>query len=125
MNRPLCSSTKGSGKLSLRTGTNDGSAAADTASAANPAASPTRFRKARNATSASICCVGQSLTDQERFRNVHAAPMVPLVRRSIALVAFAFLGLGSCATPLARAPVQATFTNPVLDADFPDPTVIR
>ena len=42
----------------------------------------------------------------------------------VALVA-AFLGLGSCATPLAQPSVTATYVNPVLDADFPDPTVIR
>lgn len=47
------------------------------------------------------------------------------MRLYLALSAFAFLGLGSCATPSARAPVQATFANPVLNADFPDPTVIR
>jgi arabinan endo-1,5-alpha-L-arabinosidase len=42
----------------------------------------------------------------------------------VALVA-AFLGLGGCATPIAQAPASATYVNPVLDADFPDPTVIR
>jgi arabinan endo-1,5-alpha-L-arabinosidase len=47
------------------------------------------------------------------------------VRTSAIIAAVAFLGLGSCATPLARTPVQATYVNPVLDADFPDPTVIR
>jgi arabinan endo-1,5-alpha-L-arabinosidase len=51
--------------------------------------------------------------------------MVLDVRWSLALVAFASLGLGSCATPIAQAPVAATFANPVLDGDFPDPTVIR
>lgn len=35
----------------------------------------------------------------------------------------AALALSSCAAPLATAP--ATYANPVLDADFPDPTVIR
>ncbi len=48
--------------------------------------------------------------------------------------AFALAALGSCAVPqpapapapgLALAPVSATFANPVLDADFPDPTVIK
>ncbi|MBA2635336.1 MAG: family 43 glycosylhydrolase, partial [Sphingomonas sp.] len=33
------------------------------------------------------------------------------------------LALSSCAVPLAAPP--ATYANPVLDADFPDPTVIR
>jgi arabinan endo-1,5-alpha-L-arabinosidase len=42
--------------------------------------------------------------------------------RAFALL-FAALSLSSCAAPLATAP--ATFANPVLDADFPDPTVIR
>jgi arabinan endo-1,5-alpha-L-arabinosidase len=41
------------------------------------------------------------------------------------LAALASLALGSCATPLARAPVQATYANPVLDADFPDPAVLK
>ena len=41
-----------------------------------------------------------------------------------ALVA-GFLSLGSCATPIAAPPVGVTYVNPVLDADFPDPTVIR
>jgi len=35
----------------------------------------------------------------------------------------AALSLSACAAPLATAP--ATFANPVLDADFPDPTVVR
>ena len=35
----------------------------------------------------------------------------------------AAVSLSSCAAPLATAP--ATFANPVLDTDFPDPTVIR
>src|SRR4029078_3668169 len=41
-----------------------------------------------------------------------------------ALVA-GFLALGSCAAPLAPPTVGVTYVNPVLDADFPDPTVIR
>lgn len=36
---------------------------------------------------------------------------------------FSVLWLSSCAAPLAAPP--ATFANPVLDSDFPDPTVIR
>ncbi len=36
---------------------------------------------------------------------------------------FAAASLSACAAPLATAP--ATYANPVLDADFPDPTVIR
>jgi arabinan endo-1,5-alpha-L-arabinosidase len=47
------------------------------------------------------------------------------MRWPIALAAFASLALGSCATPVARAPVQATYANPVLDADFPDPAVLK
>jgi len=35
----------------------------------------------------------------------------------------ALIALGSCAA--AAQPSRATYTNPVLDADFPDPTVIR
>jgi arabinan endo-1,5-alpha-L-arabinosidase len=34
------------------------------------------------------------------------------------------LALAGCAAPVARTPVQASYANPVLDADFPDPTVI-
>jgi arabinan endo-1,5-alpha-L-arabinosidase len=39
-----------------------------------------------------------------------------------ALVALAFLSAGNA---FARPPAQATYTNPVLDADFPDPAVLR
>ena len=38
--------------------------------------------------------------------------------------AMALFALGSCALPQV-APAPSTFSNPVLDADFPDPTVIR
>jgi arabinan endo-1,5-alpha-L-arabinosidase len=48
--------------------------------------------------------------------------MIPRVRAFFALF-LASLALGSCATPLQRP--AATYQNPVLDADFPDPTVIR
>ncbi len=41
------------------------------------------------------------------------------------LAAIAALALSSCATPLGRAPVAATYSNPVLNADFPDPAVVR
>lgn len=44
--------------------------------------------------------------------------------RSAALV-LPLLATANCAVPLASPPVAATFANPVLDADFPDPTVIR
>jgi arabinan endo-1,5-alpha-L-arabinosidase len=49
--------------------------------------------------------------------------MVPKVRAFIAIAAFAFLGLASCATPLGHS--AASYVNPVIDADFPDPTVIK
>jgi arabinan endo-1,5-alpha-L-arabinosidase len=45
-----------------------------------------------------------------------------------ALLTFAFAGLlalTGCATAPVRPAVAATYVNPVLDADFPDPTVIR
>lgn len=45
------------------------------------------------------------------------------MRRWSAFVFLASLGLGSCATPAER--LSAIYENPVLDADFPDPTVIR
>ena len=47
------------------------------------------------------------------------------MRASSALALAVFLGLGSCAAPLARSSTEATYINPVLDADFPDPTVIK
>ena len=43
----------------------------------------------------------------------------------VPLVAALLFALGSCATPVARAPSPATYVNPVIDADFPDPAVIR
>lgn len=43
--------------------------------------------------------------------------------RALLALLFATLALGSCATPLQ--PRLAAYQNPVLDADFPDPTVIR
>ena len=42
-----------------------------------------------------------------------------------AFAAAALLALASCATPLTNRQSNATFVNPVLDADFPDPTVIK
>jgi arabinan endo-1,5-alpha-L-arabinosidase len=45
------------------------------------------------------------------------------MRLLLAIATIAFLGLGSCATPVPRA--AATYVNPVLNADFPDPTVIK
>ncbi|MBA3669268.1 MAG: family 43 glycosylhydrolase [Sphingomonas sp.] len=44
--------------------------------------------------------------------------------RSLFLI-IACLAFGGCATTLAQAPAPAAYANPVLDADFPDPTVIR
>jgi arabinan endo-1,5-alpha-L-arabinosidase len=39
------------------------------------------------------------------------------------LILSAFIGLSGCATPQPR--VAATFANPVLDTDFPDPAIVR
>jgi arabinan endo-1,5-alpha-L-arabinosidase len=55
---------------------------------------------------------------------------MPMMRPTAVLLAAA---LSACAAPASRAPAggaqaaagAATYTNPVLDADFPDPTVIR
>lgn len=47
------------------------------------------------------------------------------MRPVIAFLALACASLGGCAAPLAGGPAVASFANPVLDADFPDPTVIR
>jgi arabinan endo-1,5-alpha-L-arabinosidase len=51
--------------------------------------------------------------------------MLLRVRLLVSLAAMLSFALAGCATPLARAPQQAAYVNPVLDADFPDPTVIR
>jgi len=47
------------------------------------------------------------------------------MRSLLAIAVGTALALGGCAAPLARPAVHATYANPVLDADFPDPTVIR
>jgi arabinan endo-1,5-alpha-L-arabinosidase len=47
------------------------------------------------------------------------------MRLSLLFTVAASLALGSCATPIAAPKGAASFANPVLDADFPDPTVIR
>ena len=50
-----------------------------------------------------------------------------MIHRSLklaALAAFVAFTLGSCATPFGGAPT-GVYANPVLDADFPDPAVIR
>jgi arabinan endo-1,5-alpha-L-arabinosidase len=51
--------------------------------------------------------------------------MVQSMRALLAFAATALIALVGCAAPLARSPIAATYANPVLDADFPDPTVIR
>jgi arabinan endo-1,5-alpha-L-arabinosidase len=51
--------------------------------------------------------------------------MLAAMRVFLAFAIGTSIALGSCATPLARAPVAASYANPVLDADFPDPTVIQ
>ena len=43
--------------------------------------------------------------------------------RAFLVPVFIMLALGGCTTP--QPPAQATYQNPVLDADFPDPTVIK
>lgn len=45
------------------------------------------------------------------------------MRAYLAFAAAALLSLGGCAVPLARS--ATAYVNPVLDADFPDPTVIN
>ena len=45
------------------------------------------------------------------------------MRLWIALAVIAFLGVSSCATPVGQ--TAGSYENPVLDADFPDPTIIR
>jgi arabinan endo-1,5-alpha-L-arabinosidase len=87
----------------------------------NAAAIPTRLIKARNATSASV--VEFIPTSHQRFRKRKREPMLAPVRIFPALAALAFLGLAGCAAPLAR--TAATYVNPVIDSDFPDPTVIK
>jgi arabinan endo-1,5-alpha-L-arabinosidase len=51
--------------------------------------------------------------------------MVQSMRALLAFAATALIALVGCAAPLARSPIAATYANPVLDADFPDTTVIR
>ena len=51
--------------------------------------------------------------------------MVGLMRWRFTFGLLASLALAGCATSSRLAPIQATYVNPVLDADFPDPTVIR
>jgi arabinan endo-1,5-alpha-L-arabinosidase len=48
-----------------------------------------------------------------------------MLRLPLKLIAVAALALSGCATPLARSPVAGTYVNPVLDADFPDPVVLK
>ena len=57
------------------------------------------------------------MPDRLRLRPPPAAPL--------ALLALLAAGCGAAATTAAPAPAGATYANPVLDADFPDPTVIR
>lgn len=45
--------------------------------------------------------------------------------RRYPLLLIALLALSGCATPIATGPAKATYTNPVLDADFPDPAVLK
>ena len=47
------------------------------------------------------------------------------MRASLLLAAFGLFGIAGCATPLASPVAPALYANPVLDEDFPDPTVIR
>ena len=48
-----------------------------------------------------------------------------IAMRRLPLIVFAALALSSCATPSARSPGAGTYANPVLDADFPDPVVLK
>ncbi len=45
-------------------------------------------------------------------------------RLPLKLIAAA-LALSGCATPLGQSPAAGTYLNPVLDADFPDPVVVK
>src|SRR5690242_14086834 len=120
MNRSPCASTKASGKFSLNTGTNAGSATAAPAHN-SPITIPMPLRKARNGTSASVV-VRRQPSETRLFRKRSGALKVMAVRPFAVIAAFAFQ-LGTPA--IARPPVEATYVNPVLDADFPDPTVIK
>lgn len=46
-----------------------------------------------------------------------------MVRALLPIATLGFLGISGCVTPVARP--SAAYVNPVIDADFPDPTVIR
>src|SRR3982751_3161639 len=73
---------------------------------------------ARKATAATPCLPRQASS----FRRIGHGLMLTAMRLLVALIGVS-LALGSCATPAVR--TATTYTNPVLDADFPDPTVIR
>ena len=47
------------------------------------------------------------------------------MRAAVMICILALLTSGSSASSQARPPARTTYSNPVLDADFPDPTVIR
>lgn len=79
------------------------------------------FRTARNATSASIVVRSQP-SEPNPFRKLNGTLKVIAVRLFAVTAAFALL-LGTPAS--ARVPAEASYVNPVLDADFPDPTVIK
>src|SRR5437588_4801200 len=121
MNCDPCGSTNASGKFWLNTGTNCGSGALATHSRA-AAAREIRPMNARNATTGLLVRLTSSLAiggSSEKARtNLSCREMGTALWTIAALIA-----LGSCAA--AAQPSRATYTNPVLDADFPDPTVIR
>jgi arabinan endo-1,5-alpha-L-arabinosidase len=70
------------------------------------------------------CHILRGLEGSKRllFRNADAPFMMRCVRARLSIIA-ALFSVGGCATLVA--PVRATYVNPVIDADFPDPTVIK
>jgi hypothetical protein len=45
--------------------------------------------------------------------------------KPLSLIAWGLVALSSCATPLGAPRAPTHYANPVLDADFPDPAVIK
>src|SRR5947209_501837 len=114
-------STNASGKLWLNTGTNCGSGALATHSRA-AAAREIRPMNARNATTGLLVRLTSSLAIGGSSEKARTNLSCREMRTDLWTIA-ALFALGSC--PAAAQPSRATYTNPVLDADFPDPTVIR
>jgi arabinan endo-1,5-alpha-L-arabinosidase len=77
---------------------------------------------ARTATGASSLPSRREGSHRTPFRNLNLTLYGGAMRPSL-LAFVALLAIGSHATPISAR--QSTYTNPVIDADFPDPAVLR